>query len=296
MINYSYACINMTLREKGIYTGRSMIQKTFKERGLDYVSSLALQNVKDLKNIIEWNIANGFKLFRVSSDIFPWNSEYNYSQLKDYHEIAKILQKIGGICKDNDHRLSFHPDHFNKLGSPDAYTVFKAVSDIEKHSDIFDLMGFKPSRYNKINIHIGGTYGDKKATMRRFCKMFKTLSKNAQERLTIENDDKVAMYSVKDLFHGVHQEIGIPIVFDYHHHFFNNGGMSEENAFKLSYMTWFNNIPVFHYSESAKKKNNPRAHSDYVECIPNDYGLDVNIIVEAKMKELAVLQLIGVKV
>ena len=44
-----YACINMTLQAAGgITTNRSMRQKTFNERGLDYVSELALQNVRDL--------------------------------------------------------------------------------------------------------------------------------------------------------------------------------------------------------------------------------------------------------
>ena len=290
MINYSYACINMTLQSQDIYTGRSMIQKTFKERGLAYVSSLSLQNVKDLKKIIEWNILNGFQLFRVSSDIFPWNSEYEYSQLKDYHEIAKILLEIGTLCKIHNHRLSFHPDHFNKLGSPDMFTMSKALRDIEQHSRIFDLMGFEPIRYNKINIHIGGSYDDKIKTMRRFCDNFKLLSTNAQKRLTVENDDKLAMYSVKELFHGVYEQIGIPIVFDYHHHLFNNGDLSEEEAFCMAYLTWGDMAPVFHYSESAKDKN-PRAHSDYVLNSPNCYGRDINVIVEAKMKELAAFKL-----
>ena len=33
---------------------------------------------------------------------------------------------------------------------------------------VFDLMGYQPSHWNKINIHIGGTYGDKAAAMQRF--------------------------------------------------------------------------------------------------------------------------------
>ena len=37
---------------------------------------------------------------------------------------------------------------------------------------VFDMLGFEPSMWNKINIHIGGTYGktpeDKQATLERF--------------------------------------------------------------------------------------------------------------------------------
>ena len=63
-----YACINSTLQNtRGITTNRGMRQKTFNEKGLDYVSELALQNVKDLVTIIKWNEEKDIKLFRMSS-------------------------------------------------------------------------------------------------------------------------------------------------------------------------------------------------------------------------------------
>lgn len=289
MNNVSYACINMTLQSQGVYTGRSMIQRIFRAKGLDYVSELALANVKDLKKIIEWNIANNLPLFRMSSDIFPWHSEYQFSALRDFVEISFLLREIGGMAVASNHRLSFHPDHFNKLGSPKEEIVQKTMLDIERHSQIFNLMGFKPSRYNKINIHVGGAYGDKTSALLRFCKNFKRLSDHAQARLTVENDDRLALFSVYDLFKYVHLEIGIPIVFDYHHHKFNTSGLTEQQAFELAYGTWGNIIPVFHYSES--REENERAHSDYVQCSEiSTYGKDVFIILEAKAKELAVLK------
>jgi UV DNA damage endonuclease len=102
------------------------------------------------------------------------------------------------------------------------------------------------------------------------------------------------MYSVKDLMY-IHERIGIPIVFDYHHHKFCTGDLSEEEALKLAVSTWPDGItPVVHYSESkALHENNeklkPQAHSDYINEIPNTYGLDVDIMVESKAKELAIL-------
>ena len=87
-----YACINMTLQAAGgITTNRGMRQKTFNERGLPYVSELALQNVKDLVNIIKWNNEMGIRLFRMSSDIFPWMSYYQLDELPDYEEISDYL-------------------------------------------------------------------------------------------------------------------------------------------------------------------------------------------------------------
>ena len=71
MTNLGYCCINMTLRKDKITTNRGMIKRTFLKEGIGRSSDLALQNAKDLVEIIKWNHKNGFNLFRVSSDIVP---------------------------------------------------------------------------------------------------------------------------------------------------------------------------------------------------------------------------------
>jgi len=116
--------------------------------------------------------------------------------------------------------------------------------------------------------------------------------------LTVENDDKGTMYSVKDLMY-IHERIGIPIVFDYHHHQFCTGDLSEQDALELALSTWPKGIkPIVHYSESKalheeNSKLKPQAHSDYIKSLPNTYGNSVDIMVEAKAKELAILPFIG---
>ena len=156
-------------------------------------------------------------------------------------------------------------------------------------------MGLPASHRAKINIHVGGAYGEHDKAMARFCKNFKRLSAGAQARLTVENDDKASMYSVKDLMY-LHEHIGIPITFDYHHHKFNTGGLSEQEALELAMSTWPDDIvPVVHYSESRSReyedpKIRPQAHSDYIIDYIDTYGNEVDIMVEAKAKELAVLR------
>ena len=282
--NIGYCCINLTLQEQDITTNRSLIQKTFLKNGLDYVSELALKNIIDLKKIIEWNIANKIGLFRMSSCLLPWWSEYNFEQLKDYTKISSILKDIGSLCIQNGHRISFHPDHFDKLCSSDPRIINNTLKDIEQHSLILDLMGFIPSHYNKINIHVGGSYGDKNNALNQFCINFEKLSDNCKKRLTVENDDKEALYTVKELMY-LHNRLGIPIVFDYLHHAVYND-MSEQEAFDMAYGTWKNEKPVFHYSEACEKI---RKHSELINEQINDYNKDVDIMVEAKGKEMAVL-------
>jgi UV DNA damage endonuclease len=130
------------------------------------------------------------------------------------------------------------------------------------------------------------------------------------------------MYSVMDLYQYVYTVVGIPIVFDYHHHKFCPGGLSEEGALRLAASTWGDVKPCTHYSESRRQeqtlimenimsKNNithdtlhdwptiakmhkevskikVQAHSDYIIEEIQDYGLDIDVVVEAKAKELTV--------
>ena len=292
-MNLGYACINMTL-QKQVSTNRTMMKRTFEAKGMDYVSDLTLLNSRDIIKILEWNRQHGIKLFRLSSSIIPWGNNIDITQLKDYEEIKSELKKAGDFAKLWDMRITCHPGPFVVLTSPKDKVVDNAISDLEMHGKLFDMMGLSKTPYNKINIHCNGVYGDKITAMDRFCENFKRLSHSVRSRLTVENDDKASMYSVKDLMY-IHNKIGIPIVFDYHHHQFCTGDMTEQEALQLASTTWPKDIkPIVHYSESkALHENNikekPQAHSLYINAIPNTYELDVDIMVEAKAKELAIL-------
>ena len=291
-----YACINMTLQAAGgITTNRGMRQKTFKERGLPYVSDLALQNVRDLVNIVKWNEEMGIKLFRMSSELFPWMTYYDFEDLPDYDKIKNVLKGIGTLAEKYGQRLTFHPSHFNALGSPNPKVLESTIKELNEHSKIMDLMGLSATVYNKINIHIAGAYGDKQATLDRWISNYHKLDPNTQARLTVENDDKENMYSVQELYDGVYKKCGVPIVFDYFHHKFCTGGLTEEEALKLAASTWPKDIvPLTHYSESRRKEKldesiKAQAHSDLINGTIQTYGLDIDVVVEAKHKELAVL-------
>ena len=290
-----YACINSTLQTAGgITTNRGMRQKTFNEKGLNYVSELSLQNCRDLVTIVKWNEEMGIKLFRMSSDLFPWMTLYEFTDLPDYDKIANLLKGVGTLAAKYDHRLTFHPSHFNALGSPNPVVVEKTIKELNKHSQIMDLIGLTISPYNKINIHVGGAYGDKESTLKRWVENYNKLDYNTRKRLTIENDDKANMYSVKELYEGIYKQCGVPIVFDYYHHKFCTGGLTDQEALELATSTWDGITPCTHYSESRRKEHldesiKAQAHSDLINGPIETYGNDIDVVVEAKHKELAVL-------
>ena len=292
-MNLGYACINMSMGKK-VTTNRTMVKRTFEQRGLDYVSELALLNAKDIIRILEWNRFHGIKLFRLSSAMIPWGDNIDITQLKDYKEIKRELKKAGDFANFWGMRINSHPGPFNVLPSPNESVIQKTFADLELHGKVFDMMGLSKTPYNNINIHCNGVYGDKQSAMDRLIKNFKRLSPSVRKRLTLENDDKASMYSVKDLMY-IYKHTGIPIVFDYHHHQFCTGGLTEEEALKLAATTWPKGIrQEVHYSESKalhenNQKEKPQAHSYLINSLPNTYGLDLDIMVEAKGKELAIL-------
>jgi UV DNA damage endonuclease len=300
MYNLGYACINMQLNSLGkserVTTNRSMIRRTFLQKGLPYASELALKNCQDLEKIIQWNEDNDIKFYRMSSDILPWHSEYELEQLPDFYEIAESLARSGALAKSYGQRITTHPGPFNKLTSPHQRVVTNTIVDLENHGRIFDLMGLPRSPYAKINIHVGAHYNNKPMAIDNFCRNFERLSESVQSRLTVENDDKASLYSTKELYDEVYSRIGIPIVFDYHHHKFCDGGQDEEEALLTACMTWGDIRPVVHYSQSRSiEHNDPKiranAHSDSYWTPIDLYNLDLDVMLECKHKEIGLYKM-----
>ena len=324
MIRFGYACNNMQLGKQGIRTGRTMIDRKFREGGMQLASDISLANAKDLLSILQWNEANGIRLFRIGSEIFPRWNHYRLEDLPAIDEITSHLQAAGDFARQHGHRLTTHPGPFHILGSPKPDVVDNSIIGLERHSEMFDLMGYDPSYENKINIHIGAAYGDKPSTIAAWLRNYDRLSDNLKARLVLENDDKASLYSVRDLYEMVHTQIGIPITFDYWHHTFNTGDLSEEEAFFMARETWQKHgvTQCTHYSESRRReqqlliermfehhgismdsieqwptfhkqykeftKIKEQAHADYITELPCAYDVDdLDIVVEAKAKELS---------
>jgi UV DNA damage endonuclease len=289
--NYGYCCINLTLDKAGIKIGRSMIKKTFDAKGIKYAGELAEANIRDMIEIIKWNNDNGVKLYRMSSSMFPWMSEYELTDLPNWSTISNLLKGAGTLVQKYGQRVGFHPGQFCVLPSPNQKTVNNSIKELDQHAFIMDTMGLPINQQYSMNIHVGGSYGDKEAAIQRFIDNFKLLSLSAQSRLVLENDDKPAQYSVSDLYR-IYQAIGTPITFDYHHHRCYEDPMPEQDALQLAASTWPKGIrQLCHYS-SAKKLHEDssaiiRAHADYLYEYIETYGMELDIEIEAKAKELA---------
>jgi UV DNA damage endonuclease len=300
-IQLGLCCLNIQLRALKpfpVFASRKMIIRTIKEKGIGQLKAKIIQNLKDVLTMMDWNEQNGIKVFRLSSELFPHKSN---PKVEDYDfDFAKdLLRQIGEKSKKYNQRLTFHPGQYNVVGTPNKKTFQQTICDLKYHADVLDLMGLD---YNSVMVvHGGGMYGDKEKTKDRWCEQFKMLPENVQKRLVLENCEKC--FSIKDCI-DVTKKINIPIVFDTHHYECYKIMHPEEEFRDASFYisdildSWKprNVKPKFHVSEQGSGRCGH--HSDFIEVIPDylleipeKYNTNIDIMIEAKKKELAIFKL-----
>lgn len=255
------------------------------------LSDLCRTNAQSLREAIQYCSDNGIGCFRINSKVLPLKTHgelgYHLGDLPDGSEIQQMFVDCGKLAADNNVRLAFHPDQFVVLSSPKPEVVDKSIDEIEYQCEVADWIGA-----DVVNIHGGGGYGDKDSALKRFAHSFNRLSDNAKSKLTVENDDKV--YSPQLLL-PLCEQLGIPLVYDVHHHRCYTDGWTIEQATEYATATW-NREPLFHISSPILgwDGKQPNRHHDYIDW--NDFpehwlNLNITVEVEAKAKEKAVLQL-----
>ena len=299
-IQLGLCCLNTVLRAQKppVFASRKMIIRTVKEKGIDTLKQKILQNLRDILTMMDWNEQHGIKVFRLSSELFPHKSN---PRVEDYSfDFAlDLLREIGDKSKKYNQRLTFHPGQYNVVGSPDEKSFNQTICDLKYHADVLDLMGLGVN--SVMVVHGGGVYGDKEATKKRWAEQYNRLPQNVRNRLVLENCERC--FSIVDCL-DVSKMCGVPVVFDTHHfacykllhpdESFEDAGMYIRDILD----TWQRRgvKPKFHVSEQGSGRCGH--HSDYIEKIPSylleipdKYGVEIDIMIEAKKKEQAIFKL-----
>ena len=294
-LSLGLCCINTVLRVKKppIFCSRSCIRRTFT---IDSAKEKALQNVKDISKMILWNQENNIRCLRLSSDMFP---HFTDTETDKYTiDFAKEeLKKAGDLANSLGHRIVMHPGQYNQVGANKKSVFEKTVEELSHHADILDAMGI--GKDGVMIVHGGGSYGDKNATIRRWVEQFSDLPKKVKDRLVLENCER--QYSTKNCLY-IANQCKIPVVFDFHH--YNCYTQIYPDKPQKSFLelaprimnTWGDKTVLMHVSEQGCGKIGH--HSDYIENIPDElfemikrYDINVDLEIEAKMKEQAIFKL-----
>lgn len=296
-MKYGLCCISLNLQDgDDPVKFQTMTYKRFsslpREEALSMLGDRILNNMIATNKIIQYCADNNFA-YRISSDLFPLityeEANVELEDLPNHDDIQDEMDNIEQTIKNTNVRISCHPSEFNVLASLNPQAVEKTITELNFYSSFMDRIGCPADYRSPMNIHIHNKSGTHLEILHRFMANFDRLDQNCQNRIVVENDDKVNCWSVIELIHQFHDITAIPITFDYLHHACHPNGIDEERAIMACYRSWGDYKPLFHYSES-RPGNNPRAHADYANNKFNTYGLDFDLDFELKMKDKAILQ------
>jgi len=282
-----YPCINLTLNCRSSRTFR--LKNYSEERLIETIEN----NLNCLAKILEFNYNNNILFFRITSDLIPFASHpiMNFG----WQEYFKSkFKEIGVYIKKNSMRITMHPGQYTVLNSINDKVVQNSIKELKYHTEVLNLLGLDSKA--KIITHVGGVYGDKKNSIKRFIKRYRKLNESIKNHYVIENDDK--NYNLKECLL-INKSTSIPIILDFYHHFCYNSGESIEKVIENTFKTWNekDGLPIVHYSSEhpvkGKFKHADEIHMNYFEefiKMTNKHNFD--IMLEIKNKEKSALMAI----
>lgn len=270
-------------------------KKLTTEQKIRKLKEVAYSNIQDLKKILQYNMDNSIHFYRITSALIPLATHpdvnWNYRTIFDLE-----FKRLGKIVKENGIRVDTHPNQFNVINSANQEVVENTKRNLWFHANLFKDMEYP---LGKMVLHVGSGAGGKDAALKRFKENFKLFPEEITSRIILENDDKT--FTAKETLK-LCQELGVPMVLDVHHHICNNDGDHIEENLSDILETWKNEElpPKFHFS-SPRDNPNDRKHADFIDgnefikfiekCKP--YNRDIDIMIEAKQKDLALYDLVS---
>lgn len=285
LMKIGYPCINRSIGCTANHTFRLKSYST--ERLVRTVE----KNLQCVNNILEYNVEHKLLFFRLSSDLIPFAS-HPINQFDWLEHFKQEFRRIGRIIKQQGFRISMHPDQFTLLNSPKKEVVKRSIEELKYHSSLLDAMEL--GKDAKIQIHIGGVYGNKDTAIDRFILNYAQLPSGVQRRLVIENDER--LFSLRDCL-CIHDRVqNLPVLLDIFHHNCLNNRESVREAIEQAQTTWNSKdgILMVDFSHQALGERlgkhattiNLQLFEDFLDQVR---GLDFDIMLEIKDKEASAL-------
>lgn len=281
-----YPCINNSI---GCTSSQTFRLKSYSE---DRLKEKIDANLVCLQKTLEYNMAHRLLFFRIASGIIPFASHPVNTFDWQEHYRGK-LETIGEYISKNKFRISVHPDQFTLINSLGDDIFERSKRELLYHADLLDCLNLDLSA--KIQIHVGGAYGDKVKSMATFISRYVTLDNAIKRRLVIENDER--LYTAGDCL-SISRQTGIPVLFDVFHHRINHQLESALDYFALANQTWNEErdgvMMVDYSSQKLIGKKGQHAESideeDFRSFLLGTQEFDFDIMLEIKDKEVSALK------
>ena len=298
-IRLGYVAISKTLGKKvtasSTVTFSNYNKITLPDKKLEKLKAVAASNLKDLENIIKYNIENNIHFYRITSALIPLvtHPEVGYWGHREF--LKKDFEYVGKLINNSKIRVDTHPDEFNVINSVNPAVVESTKTTLNIHVDWFEEMHYDKG---KMVLHVGGATGGKEAGMERFIHNFSTYPERIKNKVILENDDKT--YTAAETLK-LCKALNIPMVLDVHHHNCNNNGENINDIWAEIVNTWNNQPlpPKIHFSSPREGKFD-RKHADYINSeefmkfinSAKELHRDFDVMLECKEKDIALFKLV----
>jgi len=277
-----YPCLNRTI---GCKAGGTFRLKSYSEPRL--IETVAA-NLDCLEAILQWNVGMRILFFRITSDLIPFAS-HPVCRFDWRRRFREQFERIGAFIREHDIRISMHPDQFTLINSLDETIFERSRLELLYHARVLDAMEL--GRTARIQIHAGGVYGDREASLERFVQRYRRLDPAVTSRLVVENDERC--YSLRDCL-VIHRQTGVPVLFDAFHHSILNHGEDVHACLEAVASTWTDSdgLPMVDYSTQAPDKPTGSHVSSidvehFGEFLRRSRPFDFDVMLEIKDKEVS---------
>lgn len=268
-----------------------------REAAINKLATIAKKNLTNCLRLLRYNLENDISFFRFSSKLLPLGTHDVVADLDIYEPLEEELAAIRAFLSEHPQvRVDFHPDHFVILNSTKAEVLHQSIKTLDMHWHLLKRFGLDPK--HRCVLHIGGGYGNKEKALEQFIHNWGFVPPHIQSMIILENDDKT--FSVQDALY-LCEKLGIPLVFDLHHHEANHEGHSWEEFWERICATWqASPLPLKMHISSPKSETNFRAHADFIDPEPIRVFFakvkgtveQIDVMIEAKQKDETLFQLV----
>lgn len=283
-----YPCINTGLGCTASSTFR--LASYSEERLLGTVQ----ENLDCLERMLAFGVSHNLFFLGIGSGIVPFASHPICK--KDWTSaFGRELLNIGAFARKYGFRISMHPDKSVVLNSRDRGVVERSIAELNYHCKLLDSMGLDSTA--KIQVPVGGVYGDRYGAMERFVDRYQILDESLKKRLVVENN---ILFSLKDCLE-ISKKVGVPVLFDVLHHECNNNGEPLRKAVEAAAGTWRKRDGPLMVDYSQQKKDGKKGEQaetltplHFRKFLRETEGPDFDLMVETKNREKSALKALRV--
>ncbi|ADU30259.1 UV DNA damage repair endonuclease UvsE [Evansella cellulosilytica] len=299
LVRLGYVAMSMELKNSS--PSQTMTYDQFlkigdKEAAIRKLERIAQSNIENCLRLLKHNAFHDIKFFRLSSRLIPLATHDALAGWNYLTPLKNSLNEIGEFINEHKMRIDFHPDHFVLLNSPKKEILKASITALKVHAHLLTAM--KINLTHRCVLHVGGSYKDKEGALERFIENWGHVPQKIQKMIMLENDDK--SFHIEDTLY-LCEKLGIPLVFDLHHHLANNKDMDYFPVWDQIVQTWSDSpLPMKMHISSPKSEKNFTHHADYIDknmflSFLNTIKGSVNqldCMIEAKQKDHALFRLI----